>query len=114
MKRAAAWVSLSLLLPGCGGQETAPEPAPGPIDTLVKTYCDCMFLGCHDDYHAFWGEDEQQAITNCRQEARLLPRRSPGDPQPGLECALLTCQRALDEDNPALCPQARGASTCSP
>lgn len=114
MRRAGAALALAWVLASCGGDEAAPAPEPGPLDVVVKTYCDCMFLACHDDYHRFWGEDEEQAILSCREEARRLPRGEAGGPGPSLECALQLCQRSLDEDDEALCPQARGASTCEP
>jgi hypothetical protein len=108
-------LALLLSLSACGADpELADEPPPGPIDDIVLAYCECMFLYCHDFYHATWGEDEQAAVNNCREEARRLPRADPGADAPGLECALDACQQAQPTPDAPLCAQARGPSTCQP
>jgi hypothetical protein len=32
---------------------------------ISQSYCDCVFLQCHDEYHATWGENEITARAAC-------------------------------------------------
>ncbi len=114
MKILLGFVVLGFVLVGCGAEEAAtPEDSfVGEIDVVVKTYCDCMFLGCHDYYHSVWGEDEVAAREGCFEEARLIPRSPGASSGHFLECRLEQCMVALDERDESLCPLAQTRQVC--
>lgn len=106
------------LAASCGDDSADPTPAddagveadaepfePRALDDPAVTgYCDCMFLSCHDIYHATWGDDELVARNGCLDEATTLPD---GEPEVGPS---LTCrQRACDATR---CSEAAGLSVC--
>ena len=75
--------------------EDSSPPAPDVPELApeVLSYCDCMFISCHDLYHEIWGEDELEARQGCIDEATALPLTGePAEVGDSLDCRLLHCQ----------------------
>lgn len=110
------WFALALAACGDesldGDEDTVPQAIDGDIDEVVKGYCDCMFLRCHDFYHEKWGEDELKAREGCLEEGRMVPRSGDLSSERGhnLECRLNQC-RVVEKDSPE-CERAASTLVC--
>ena len=83
----------------------------GPAVTEAATaYCECVFVACHDDFHATFGLDDLASIEACGVFASTLPTTQ-GTAVSGnsLQCRQHWCD-ALPPD----CPSALGMNaTCT-
>lgn len=62
-----------------GHDDDAQSPDVGASDTGVvtsaaaRTYCECVFVACHDPFHEKFGADDVASIAACEAEASALP-----------------------------------------
>lgn len=97
--------------PDAGHPADAGAPDPG-VDPLVRRYCDCMLVTCHDLYHELYGAEEEVARANCFAVAAAQPRAGALVREGRfLECRLWACGEA--ERDPAFCHPAGGGGVCS-
>jgi hypothetical protein len=84
----------------------------GAGDDPASIYCFCLLDGCHDPFHAEFGEADQAAIDSCISTAAGLPTAGMDvDAGNFLECRQHFCDEAR-LNNPAACEAALGADPC--
>lgn len=87
-------------------------PDSGVPESPIFDYCNCVLSSCHDEFHLKWGEDDAEAIAQCRTEALALPgAASDGGPRDTIDCRLSACNRS-GTDRTA-CESALGAGQCA-
>ncbi len=81
----------------------------GGVSDEATAYCNCVFLSCHDDYHAKWGEDELESRAACLTEAdALAPGAEGSEMGDNLSCRQHFCDAA-----PTDCAAALGGAPCT-
>lgn len=87
-----------------------PDENADDFSALERSYCDCMLLNCHDEFHQVWGVDDVEARDNCRAEISQVPSvgsdTTTGNSQ---ECRVHFCEVAAERN----CDAAMGLNTCN-
>lgn len=74
-------------------------------------YCMCVFVNCHEQYHAKWGEDEMVSEQACLAEAGALPSNgAPIETGNFIECREHFCE--LAQADSTQCDAALGNTVC--
>lgn len=93
------------------GADTGSTGHDTSADDPAVAYCSCVFVNCHEPYHAKWGEDEMASEAACLMEADALPMNG-SDIEMGnfIECRMHFCELAADDET--LCANALGDAVC--
>ena len=80
-------------------------------DAAAETYCNCMLVNCHDDFHERYGEGDVVALPACYEAAAAFPTvgmdAMSGD---SLECRMHFCNEAAADGS--ACAAALGDEIC--
>ena len=75
---------------------------------LARSWCECLLVNCHDEFHETFGPDDAMAIAACTAEGTEAPvSGSPQTTGNSIECRQHHCDAAPDDST---CADALGAA----